>query len=104
MIYLSRRHNREAKAILDDTLLAVIREQLPRLRELPQTDEPLHLEITGDSGHEYQVEISAEPDPDESGALVVTGMIADGWLSSYVCLPPFIKCIVVTHDGEIAAG
>ena len=101
MIYLSPRHNKEAKVILDESLRHTIKNDFASLRRMPETDDPIHLEVTGDSGHEYQVEITTYQDDEHMDVLIVTGMIADGYLSSYICLPPFMKSFSVSLRGDI---
>ena len=101
MIYLSKIHNKEAKAILSDSLHSAIENDFSSLLKMPKTDDPIHVERVGESGHEYQVEITAQVNEEDEKSLMVTGMIADGYLSSYICLPPFIQDISVSRSGEI---
>ena len=85
----------EAKELLSETLTRY--RKLSYVDLVAKIDQDDHLEVTGSSGAQYQIEIQVFWDNKPSGDVRVMGAIDDGGLRAFV---PLTDDFIVSPDGR----
>ena len=95
---MKRIHKTEAAILL--------RERMDEIRKWPFADlvklieTPDTVEVKGESGKEYQIEVDAMWDDKARTRLRVCGGIDDGWLRAWINWPPLVQDFFAFPDGR----
>jgi hypothetical protein len=96
----SMRHDHivEAAALLTSRLTEVRRRPFKDLLRL--LDSADTIEVVGETGKEYQIEINAFWDDDEMTRLMVCGSVDDGGLRAWANWSPLVQGFIAYPDGR----